>query len=223
MVVFHFCYDLTYFKILYFDFYNNQFWIQSRNLIVTLFVFVAGSSLYFATSIQVNWRKYFNRLLLIAAIALAISVVSFYLFPGRTIFFGILHFIAVATVLGIIFRNFYWINLLVGISFIVISIMFKHDFFDNQWFQWIGLMTHKPATEDYAPLFPWFGVFLLGMFVGRNVLQSADLTRIASYNSDYTLYRGLKYFGRHSLLIYVVHQPILMGMLYVVLALTNLG
>jgi len=46
-----------------------------------------------------------------------------------------------------------------------------HDpFFDSRLTNWIGLMTHRPATEDYVPVLPWIGVMWWGMAAGQWLL-----------------------------------------------------
>lgn len=215
MIIYHFCYDLTYFKITDFDFYNNEFWLQSRNLIVSLFVFIVGISLVLATQNGINWKSFNKRLVLIILSALMISIVTYFIFPGRTIFFGVLHFIATASIMGLLFYKYYRLNLFVGLIIIFTGVFIQAKTFDNAWLQWIGFMTHKPATEDYVPVFPWFGVVLLGMYAGKTILKSEQLRKISATVSENKIYTGLELFGKHSLLIYLIHQPILMGILFV--------
>jgi uncharacterized membrane protein len=83
---------------------------------------------------------------------------------------------------------------------------------DQPWLNWIGMMTHKPATEDYVPLFPWLGVVLIGVAVG-SLLPRMQRTLAAG---DRIAPRWLAWVGRHSLVIYLAHQPILVGALRVV-------
>ena len=128
-------------------------------------------------------------------------------------FFGILHFIALASVLGLLFkRRWLWFNLVCGIALLVIGIKLQHPIFNHNALQWLGLMTHKPPTEDYVPLLPWFGVVLLGMTLGKY---------LHLHNKGF-IYKPIKSIlglqlagmGRHSLLIYMLHQPILLGGLW---------
>lgn len=216
MVVYHFCYDLTYFKLVYFDFYHNDFWLNFRNFIVTCFLFIAGISFSLATQKGVNWKTFNKRFLLILGAALMISLVTYFMFPGRTVFFGVLHFIAAASLLGILFYRYYRLNFFLGVLFIVAGLFFETRVFDTAWLQWVGFMTHKPATEDYVPLFPWFGVFLLGMYTGKTILKSIVLQKIATAIPANKMTSGLQLCGRHSLLIYLLHQPVLIATLYLI-------
>ncbi len=215
MVFYHFCYDLTYFQMVTFDFYRDPFWLNLRTLIVSLFLGLVGVSLVLAAERGINKRRYFKRLGLLLLFALAISINSYFMFPGRTIVFGILHFIAFASVLGLLFVHWPRVSLIVGIGIIILDRVFQHPVFDQAWLHWLGLMTHKPATEDYVPVIPWFGVVLMGIFVGHQLQRAQALRFFSTWQSSAPLARGLAFAGRHSLLIYVLHQPILLGLLWV--------
>ena len=92
----------------------------------------------------------------------------------------------------------------------------QHPFFDSRATNWIGLVTHRPATEDYVPLLPWLGVMCFGLAAGQWVLAhrphwvSGVLPAAA---------RPLALLGRWSLTFYMLHQPIFIGLLTAVMAL----
>ena len=217
MVFYHFSYDLTYFQLVKFDFYRDPFWLNLRTLIVSLFLGLVGVSLVLATERGINRRRYFKRLGLLVLFSLAISINSYFMFPGRTIVFGILHFIAFASVVGLLFVRWPGVSLVVGLGIITLDRIYQHAFFDQAWVHWLGLMTHKPATEDYVPVIPWFGVVLIGIFIGHQLLRVPTLGFVRTWQLNNPLPRGLALAGRHSLLIYVLHQPILLGLLWVAL------
>jgi len=221
MVIYHFSYDLTYFRFLRFDFYHDPFWINFRILIVSLFVGLVGVSLVLATQNGINLRRYARRLGWLVLLSLAITVMSYFMFPGRMIVFGILHFIAFASVAGLLFVRLYVPSLILGIGIILLDLLYQHEFFDQYWIHWLGLTVHRPAAEDYVSVIPWFGVVLIGIFIGQTILRNESLQRIFSVNSDHFLMRGLAFSGRHSLLIYILHQPILFAILWPVAALNH--
>ena len=92
--------------------------------------------------------------------------------------------------------------------------MFSHSFFDQAAWQWLGLMTYKPPTEDYVPLIPWFGVFLLGTVLGNRLWLRESAPSLTQWRSTQPLVQLLSLAGRHSLLVYMLHQPLLLGMLW---------
>lgn len=219
MVVYHLCYDLTYFKLYYFDFYHDPFWLNFRNFIVGSFVFIVGVSFSLATKNGINWLSYKKRLTILVACAVGISLLTYFMFPGRTIFFGILHFIALASVLALLFKKFYWFNLVIGVAFLVAALKIKSSLFNSDWLVWIGFYTKKPVTEDFAPVFPWFGIVLIGMFLGKYILTNTRFVKLFSTYPKGKLFNVLTLAGRNSLLIYMIHQPVLMGMLYIIVML----
>ena len=211
MVIYHFCYDLDHFKLVSFDFNNDPFWINFRSLIVSMFLTLVGVSLMLAHHKGIRWQHAMKRVLVLLACSLLISIVSYWLFPGRTIWFGILHFITVGSLLAIMFVKHPGYSFIIGVLLISIGNTVSDSLFNQPWLHWIGLMTHKPLTEDYVPLLPWFGVVLLGMAVGRTIARAAQ-RRLQGVSASPAL-QWLALAGRHSLVIYLLHQPVLMGVL----------
>jgi uncharacterized membrane protein len=216
MVVYHFSYDLSYFGLASFDFYEDRFWLNARTFILSLFLLLVGVSLVLATRDGINRHAYGRRLAVLVLCAALISVATYYMFAERMIFFGVLHFIVVASVLGLLFIRFYWLNAVLGVTIVMLGAFYSHAYFDWPMLQWIGLMTYKPPTEDYVPLLPWFGVVLFGLFLGRILFASQMLSSMLNRQGRNPLVRLLALSGRHSLLIYMVHQPLLVGLLWLV-------
>jgi len=214
MMAYHFTFDLNYFKVVDFDFNNDVFWLSARSLIVSMFLGLTGISLHLASVHGLNKQRYWRRIGILLICAFGVSLASYMIFPNTMIFFGILHFIVIASLLGMFFVRFYWANLVTGCCIIVVGIWVHHPLFDQSILQWVGLMTHKPATEDYVPLFPWFGVVLIGIFVGKYI-YSEPIPAFARWRDDTAIGRVLTLGGRHSLLIYMLHQPLFIGILYV--------
>jgi uncharacterized membrane protein len=217
MIVFHFFFDLDYFGVVRIDFLNGPFWPQFRVLIVSLFLLIMGMSLHLASRNGLNKRSYYRRLGLLALYAALVTLGSWYLFPQTYIWFGILHFIAVASVVGLLFARFEWLNLVVGLIIVSIGSLYSHSIFDQPWLQWFGLMTYLPYTEDYVPFIPWFGVVLLGLFLGRQLFDGAETPTFFVNRPVHPAGRTLALAGRHSLHIYMLHQPVLLGLLWLVL------
>ncbi|TCK18982.1 putative membrane protein [Thiogranum longum] len=214
MVIYHFCFDLAHFGFARFDFYHDAFWLNFRTFILSLFLFLVGLSLVLSTQKGINVRRFTARLIRIIGAALLVSVATWWMFGDRFVFFGVLHFIALASLLGLLFVRKPVIALVLGIALLVIGNSVQFPGFDQTGWRWIGLMTHKPATEDYVPLLPWFGVVLAGIFAGNIVLRERRLERLDGVlPSGNTPVRLLAFSGRHSLLIYLLHQPLLFGVI----------
>jgi uncharacterized membrane protein len=100
----------------------------------------------------------------------------------------------------------------IGALAIVAPLVYEHPFFDTRWTNWIGLVTRKPVTEDYVPLLPWLGVMLWGMAAGQWLLARR---RGALAGPLPAPLRPLAALGRWPLTFYMLHQPVLMGVLWV--------
>jgi uncharacterized membrane protein len=214
MVAFHFSFDLAHFGVIQQDFYTDPFWLNARTLIVTLFLGVSGISLHLATREGIDMRRVGRRFAVLAGAAGLVSVATFAVFPVSWVRFGVLHFLALAGILGLAFVRLSWaVNLALGLAIIAAGVLLSHETFDQPVLHWIGFMTHKPRTEDYVPLIPWFGVVLLGLSAGGYAYPAKTAPRLGAAPLRPGL---LSLIGRHSLLIYLVHQPMLFGLVWAI-------
>ena len=216
MFIYHFCFDLDYYGFIQQDFTRDEFWINFRIVIVTLFLLVMGISLYLASYQGIRKKHFRQRLFLLIFYSSLVSISSWIMYPKSMIFFGILHFITVASVLGLLFIRFGKINLILGLLLIVISQTISYAFFDQAYLQWFGLMTKLPIAVDYVPLLPWFGVVLIGIYLGQILAQLPDKSFLKQWQSTHVTSNTLALGGRYSLHIYMLHQPLFLGILYII-------
>jgi uncharacterized membrane protein len=212
MIVYHAAFDLNWFHIINADFNHDPFWLGFRDLIVSSFLLLVGVSLVLASRAGISPKRFWRRIALVGACAMLVTLGSYVTFPKTFITFGILHCIVVSSILGWPLVRFPRAALIVGIVVIVVGAAIGVPLFDLPWLNWIGLMTHRPATEDYVPLLPWFGVVLVGISIGwwlpeRRMHVLRQISRASP--------KWLTWLGRHSLLVYMVHQPIMVGVLRV--------
>jgi len=216
MFIYHFCFDLDYFDYVSIQFSRDPFWLNFRALIVSLFLGLVGFSLYLAHQGHWNRRNWLKRFGWLVLASLGVSLSSYLMYPKSFIFFGILHFIAVASLLGLLFLRLGYLNLLLGAGILLIGNYYSHPFFNQAGWQWFGLMTQKPITEDYVPLFPWFGMVLIGLGLAYWTKNSHLFDKLLYWQNSHVIVSGLRFAGRHSLLIYLIHQPIFLGLLYLI-------
>jgi uncharacterized membrane protein len=214
MIAYHFAFDLNYFGLLQQNFYRDPFWIAARNAIVGSFLLLVGISFALATAGGIDWRAWGRRLALIAACAATVSAGSYLMFPKSWIYFGVLHFIVVAGIAAPAFARLSTANLVLGVALFIFGVSFKSALFDQPWLHWIGLVTRKPVTEDYVPLLPWFGVVLVGLYAGRRIVAMSSSAAAWRWSPTAPVGRALTWAGQHSLAIYMLHQPLLLGLLY---------
>ena len=211
MIIFHFCYDLIHFGYLQnIDLDVDLEWRIFRYIIISLFLFTVGVSLNLRHAHKIVISSFVKRSLLLVAASALISVVSFFQFPHSWIYFGIIHFIFVATLFGLLLRRLPNVCLVMAIA---IFIGYAQGFLHLSWlYQILQPWWNLPRdSEDLVRFFPWFGVVLLGMYFAYyrfyDLSPNTTEDKLATTNSKSL--KGLLFIGRHALLIYLIHQPIL--------------
>jgi uncharacterized membrane protein len=212
MALFHLAFDLNHFGWLdpRQNFYHDPLWTVQRSCIVSLFLFVAGLSLAVALQAGQTWPSFWRRWAQVAGCALLVSAGSALMFPKSWISFGVLHGIAVMLVLARLAAPLGPGLWPLGLMCIALPRFVQRPFFDSRWSQWVGLVTHKPVTEDFVPVLPWLGMVLFGLAAGQWILRarrgwlSGPLAAPA---------QPLALLGRWSLSFYMLHQPVLIGLL----------
>ncbi len=217
MVAYHFAFDLAHLGVTAWNFYRDPFWLHSRTVILSSFLLLAGVSLVLADRAGTSTRHFWKHVGRIAACALLVTAATLVVFPRSFIWFGVLHAIAVSLVLARPLVRRPWLALTAGIVVIVAGNVWSAPLFDTRALGWIGFATRRPFTEDYVPLFPWTGVVLVGIGAGH-ALARADFRHVRRLDGAPRMLRVL---GRHSLAVYMIHQPILMGIAWIVAMLAN--
>lgn len=208
MVVFHFAYDLRFFGWVDWNVPNGKGWREFRYVILTLFFVSVGASLVLGNYRKFSLKMFLLRLFSIAFWAAVISLFTYYFFNANWIFFGVLHFIAVASVLCVPLIRKPILSLLLG--FVAVT-LFNSGLVSSKWpFNLMSLsLPHSP--NDYVAIFPWIGVVLFGIAIGHVLKSGFD--PVAKWNIP----NKLTLLGRHSLVVYILHQPIffaLFGTIY---------
>jgi uncharacterized membrane protein len=184
------------------------------HVVASVFLALVGVSLALAHRYGLNQRALWRRLGIVAGAAALVTVGSVVFAPGEGIFFGILHCIAAASLSAAPFVTApAWASLAVGLAAIAAPFVVQSALFDPPWLLWIGLGEALPNTLDWRPLLPWAGVVFLGLALARAPGAMAGLTSSKRWRAASGPSRALCFAGRHSLPIYLVHQPILIGLL----------
>jgi uncharacterized membrane protein len=185
-------------------------------LAVFSFVFVSGISCSFSHS---NLK----RGLRLAAVAIALTLITLTVdrLMGKqdsyTIRFGILHMLSASILLYCGVRRFGPIPMIaLGILAVAVGLFYSQQPLETS-FQPLAILVHSTSgfrSADYFPLLPWFGYFLIGGALGPK-LYSKRSTRFPAIGSHPWM-RPIQFAGRHSLIVYVIHQPIVYGTLSVI-------
>lgn len=210
MAVFHFCFDLDHFGLIHQDFHHDPWWTWQRTFIVSLFLFCAGMSQAVALRQGQRRPRFWRRWAQVAGSALLVTAGSWLMFPRSFIYFGVLHGIAVMLLIARpAARLGAWLWPL-GALALALPHVIASPVFDTRWSNWVGLVTHRPITEDYVPVLPWVGVMLWGLAAGQWVLRERPHWMTGAIARPLA---PLAFLGRWSLTFYMVHQPVLIGLL----------
>lgn len=215
MVVFHLAWDLYYFGYSSVDVTQELGWVVFQKSILTSFLLLVGVGLVLGHGNGIRWRAFWRRWALLVVAALLTTAGTYWMFPEYFVFFGVLHAIALFSLMALPFLKLrWWITTLIGVVVIAANFAWNDVMFEARWLAWIGFWPTSPPTSDVVPVFPWFGVVLLGVALMRVIMGSPIAAGISAWRSDVPLAKGMAFLGRWSLPFYLVHQPLIIGVLY---------
>ncbi len=215
MVFFHFLWDLNFFGFTSFELYSWPivfFQITSAGI----FLILVGVSLTISYNRSKNnyLQRFVKRAMLIFGAGLLITAFTTIFFPNAIIFFGILHLIGTSILLSVFFVNKKKLSFVAGIFIIALDLVFKVSAMNINELFWVGFGTPISAL-DFYPLIPWFGVILIGIFLGNTFYPKGK----AIFEIKKPEIKGINFIqllGKKSFIIYFLHQPLLFGVLYFV-------
>ncbi len=214
VVLFHLLYDLDMIFGVDTGLFSQSWFYTFRDCFVGLLIFISGISCNLSHN---NIKRGFKTLIW----GIVISIVTAVFMPSEQIIFGILHFFGVSMIIYGLFEKFFtktpaiW-GIITSVLLYVLTLhIYNFSFYDlSTFFKYllfiIGFNTGC-SSADYYPLFPWIFIFLTGTFAGRNI-KTRRLPDIF-YKK---LCPPLTFIGQHTLIIYILHQPIIYGLLYII-------
>ena len=221
MVFFHILFDLSFLQIVSLDIYYSLPG-SFPFLVGGVFIFIVGISLTLSYSaveqkLEAGQRrqKFLFRGLKIFGLGLLITFISWLYMSNGAIYFGVLHCIGLSIIIVYPFIKRYQYALPTGLFILVLGLAFRQITVGHPWLLWLGIRPDIFYTLDYYPLFPWLGVMLLGVFFGRVVYPNGTRIFTLPDLSKKTPISSFKFIGQHSLLIYLIHQPIVVGIIMV--------
>lgn len=204
MIIFHFSFDLSLFGWADFDTNSDMEWRIFRAIIVSSFLLAVGMSSYLAYHHCVNTKKLARAVGKLFSVSVLITLGSLVMHPNTWVYFGIIHFITLALPVSVWFVRTPSLALIFGVTSII--------------GYWTGLLNLTPAwrwgvlhlglptrTIDVVSFIPWIGVVLIGVFIMHKRLFNLTIR-------EHALGNKLVFLGQHSLMIYLIHQPIMYGL-----------
>lgn len=220
MIFYHLCYNLYYLfgRDAWIPWYPSAIGGIWQETICLSFLLLAGVCTHF---MRHTWR----RLALLAGSALLITLVTWLITPGELIVFGILHCMTLCTLVFLIARPLLRRIppsaglLLTFVCFLTtvsvprgtfgigpLSILLPRSWYVSYWLSIFGLLSPDFYSADYFPIFPYLFIFLCGYFLYSYIIMLPE-------SILHLRCRPLNWLGRHSLLVYLLHQPILFGVM----------
>lgn len=211
MASFHFSFDLVMFGLIAPEYASSAMFYYHARLVAGCFLVLTGIALYLSHGAEIRWPAFWRRFGKIAAAAALVTLATRVAMPEYYIYFGILHAIALYSLMGlVVLRLPSAVTALLAVAVVAGAYLLPSPAFDAAVLRFIGLSTLPSYTLDFEPIFPWFGAVLAGISLGQ-------------FGTSLGLWRGLSqitlpawstWAGRHSLPIYLIHQPILLGLVW---------
>lgn len=215
MVIFHFVFNLR----VFFDFkeisYLEGFWYYEGRVAAIIFIMLVGvvsSLIHQREDYEVALQKNSYRGLRLIGFGLIITLATFILTRDNTIWFGILHFLGLATLISIPLCRYKWLNIILAIILFAGYFPIRDLYTDNYFGLIFGVMPASFASYDHYALIPWLGYVLIGVALGNWIY--ADGKRIIKRKPT-APEKALAKIGKYSLWIYLIHQPILLGAMWI--------
>lgn len=197
MIIFHTTYDLKTLGFIHLDM-SSGFWYAFPRIIAFTFLFCVGFSSYFVHQKQIKWDFVKKRSLTLGIAALIISITTYFIFPTQWIFLGTLHCIFLGSILIaplVPYPKLSW-----ALMFLILLLQYWLDYD----IKWVSSFFNRPSM-DFIPIYPWFWCILLGLNLAPFIAKCHLLNGFKV--------PGFKFLGRHSLKIYLLHQPLIFGVL----------
>jgi uncharacterized membrane protein len=213
MIVFHTNYLLEQVFLRDIILIGDAFWDLLGPSVAILFISLAGVVSVLSAVGKPPRRildKTLKRTLILATCALAITIVTYTLIPEQRISWGILHFLTLASVLGLITLRAGYLTLILGIIVLIVPYLSLTSL-SSPWLIPLGFPPLDYYSADYYPLIPWMGYYLIGQGIGYAL--SRNTTLLASLDSRISQHSFMAFLGRHALVVYMVHVPILYGVM----------
>lgn len=192
----------------YFHLYILSFnWVIFPRFVLSMFVFIAGLSLYISYSRRKEKTHFMLRGIRIFIYGLLTTMVTFFLIPSKFIFFGVLHFLGIS----IMFGYFLIPHKALSIFLLFLSLTLYPVFYNIQDLFLFGIVPMNINTLDYVSFIPWFSVFLSGVLFSQRFYKNGNRKFLIRCPKNFE--KWVCVVGRNSLKIYLIHQPIVVTVL----------
>lgn len=202
MTAFHLIVDLKDFYNFPFEYFQG-FWYYVGKLSAVMFILLAGISTCFSRNVRRHGLQVFGW-------GMVLTGITYFYNPNIYIRFGILHLLGGSLILYSFMTKFRsWILAALAVFVLILGNIFIYKDVAASYLFPLGLTTTDFISMDYYPLLPWTGIFLTGVVIGR-ILYGEGRKSLIEKQHDFPL---IEFLGRHSLVVYLIHQPLLLLLL----------
>jgi uncharacterized membrane protein len=195
-----------------------EWWYKGQKVTITLFMLLVGISLSLRYCPGRNsickrsiWMNNVHRGVKLMAWGLLITFTTRLFLPKGFVIFGVLHCIGLSTIIVTPFLELRRANLYMGIAMLIGGMFIPLYRPRWPWLLWLGVMPQGFCSVDYVPLLPWFGVILIGRYLGLVLYPLGHRLLKLPELHDQPVIGLLSFLGRNSLAIYLLHQPLILA------------
>ncbi len=217
MVLYHLLWDLRALGGWAIDVYTG-FWHYFQVTTASLFTGLVGVGMalrYQTMHEQGNVRvePFLLRGAVVLSWGIVVGFVTFLFSPDMYVRWGILHLIGFSLLVGWPLVRFRWLNLAGAIVLLLAGQVVMALSLNYSWLDWLGLDAMPRQAFDYFPVIPWLALPLLGVFFANTVYRRGGRRFAMPDWGDRLFFRVLRLMGQNSLLIYLLHQPLMLAIL----------
>ena len=198
MLVLNFVTDLNHFGLMNTE--TGDMWWWLARITASLFVGISGVSYFLAHRLEYDFTKTSGRTKRLIFWAFMITIITYIFEPSVYVRFGVLHLLALASIVAFPVARKPEFALGIGLILLIIPLS------SNSNLVWLGL-SETVIAVDYFPLNPWLGIFFIGLALASRIYPEGKPLTGIQWPEKWL------WFGRNTLTIYVIHQPILIGLL----------
>lgn len=190
-------------------------WLVLARFVQFSFLGLTGVSL--AISYNRHGQSFYKKQLLrglhVFGMGMLITLVTYVFVREDYVKFGILHLIGLSIVFLHPFASKKYFNLILSLVIFVIAVLIDKTQVNSMIGFILGFKTTDISSLDYFPIFPWIGIVSLGAFLGNIIYKNNN--SLLKLNSG--TFKPIIFLGRHSLIIYMTHIPIIVLAVYVIM------
>jgi uncharacterized membrane protein len=214
MAAFHFSYDLLMFGLIPYEYAQTPYFYFHARVVASTFLVLAGIGLWLSHQNGIRWPAFWRRFGKILGAALLVSLATRIAMPEFYVYFGILHAIALYSLVGLVtLRLPTLIPAVLGGILIWGSYHWPSERFNSPALRFLGLGIDGAQTVDLEPIFPWLAAVLIGISLSKIGTKTNLWAKLTNRPSGKWV-QILSWPGQHSLPIYLIHQPILFGLVW---------